>query len=83
MIVSREQMRAVAKDAGTLGGLGDGISIGYGRFVVTKWEELTDAEESPAEGSVDGDSEANLDARRREVPKARLRENGAVESVSH
>lgn len=30
-IVSREQMRAVLQDAGTLVGFADGRSVGYGR----------------------------------------------------
>jgi hypothetical protein len=34
-IVSTQEMEAVATDAGRLGGVGDGRSIGYGRFEVT------------------------------------------------
>jgi len=37
-IVSREQMQAVAIDAGRLVGLGDGRSIGFGRFEVVEFE---------------------------------------------
>jgi hypothetical protein len=47
-IVSREQMRAVMLDAGTLVGLADGRSIGFGRFSVAKFEVLTDAKEKAA-----------------------------------
>jgi hypothetical protein len=46
-IVSREQMRAVVHDAGVLAGLGDGRSIGYGRFKVLDFEVL-DAEAAAA-----------------------------------
>jgi hypothetical protein len=42
-IVSREQMRAVLNDAGTLVGLADGRSVGYGRFEVQRFEEVSDA----------------------------------------
>jgi len=41
-IVSRNEMQAVMKDAGQLVGLGDGRSIGYGRFTVTSFD-VTDA----------------------------------------
>jgi hypothetical protein len=44
-IVSRDQMRAVLNDAGVLVGLGDGRSIGYGRFEVVRFQELGDAKE--------------------------------------
>jgi hypothetical protein len=37
-ILSREQLRAVLNDAGALVGLGDGRSIGFGRFVVTGFQ---------------------------------------------
>ncbi|MES2464888.1 MAG: hypothetical protein V4671_30350 [Armatimonadota bacterium] len=37
-IVSRPEMQAVLTDAGTLVGVGDGRSIGFGRFVVTSFE---------------------------------------------
>lgn len=47
-IVSREQMRAVLNDAGTLVGLADGRAVGYGRFEVTKFEELAGAEKKTA-----------------------------------
>ncbi len=51
-VVAREQMKAILRDSGTLGGLGDGIKIGCGRFEVAAYEELNDAEEQAAEGSV-------------------------------
>lgn len=47
-IVSREQMRAVLIDAGTLVGLADGRSIGNGRFDVESFEEIQSAEKAPA-----------------------------------
>ncbi len=46
-IVSRDQMRAVATDTGTLVGLADGRSVGYGRFDVESFEVLG-AEETAA-----------------------------------
>jgi hypothetical protein len=66
-IVSRDQMRAIINDASTLTGIGDGRSIGFGRFMVTKWEEVQDAEETPAEGSVGGPTENRLEPRRKKV----------------
>lgn len=51
-MVSREQMRAAVTDAGRFAGLGDGLSVGYGRFAVESYEELSDAEEAAPEGSV-------------------------------
>lgn len=39
-IVTREQLAAVLRDAGTLVGIGNGRSIGYGRFVVEGAEVL-------------------------------------------
>jgi hypothetical protein len=44
-IVSRDQMRAVLEDAGTLVGLADGRSVGYGRFSVLRFE-ISDATEA-------------------------------------
>jgi hypothetical protein len=46
-IVSRDQMRAVLTDAGTLVGLADGRSIGFGRFEVVKFEEMSEEEKKP------------------------------------
>lgn len=46
-IVSRDQMRAVLNDAGMLVGLADGRSIGYGRFEVVKFEEVSEEEKKP------------------------------------
>lgn len=45
-VVSREQMQAVCHDAGRLAGIGDGRSIGYGRFVVSGFTILN-ADEHP------------------------------------
>lgn len=42
-IVPRDTMRAIMNDAGVLVGIGDGRSVGYGRFKVLSWEEV-DAE---------------------------------------
>ena len=66
-IVSREQMRAVAHDAGILQGLGDGLRIGMGRFCVMAWEELTDAQEKTAEGDLGHEAEDRIQPRRRKV----------------
>ena len=46
-IISRDQMKAVLNDAGTLVGLADGRGVGYGRFDVTDFEVLS-AEASTA-----------------------------------
>jgi hypothetical protein len=43
-----EQMRAVFHDAGTLVGLADGRSVGYGRFEVLGFAELSRADEVAA-----------------------------------
>ena len=51
-LVAREQMKTVLRDAGILCGIGDGRSVGNGRFEIAKYEELSDAEETPAEGSL-------------------------------
>lgn len=47
-IVSRDQMRAVLTDAGTLVGLADGRSIGYGRFEVVSFDELSEDGKKPS-----------------------------------
>lgn len=52
-IVNRDVMRAILNDAAILVGIGDGRSVGNGRFEVLKYEELTDAEEEAASGSVE------------------------------
>jgi hypothetical protein len=72
-VVSRDQMRAVLNDAGTYGGLGDGLRIGMGRFRVTSYKELTGAEEEVAEGTVGQEKGDRLATRRnglRPVQKA-------------
>lgn len=47
-IVSREQMRSVIQDAGLLVGVANGRSLGYGRFEVVSFQEVSGAEESVA-----------------------------------
>lgn len=47
-IVSRGEMEAAIVDAGRFVGIGDGRSIGFGRFVVEKFEVLEDAEAATA-----------------------------------
>lgn len=66
-IVAREQMKAILRDSGTLGGLGDGIKIGCGRFDVVKYEELDDAQAEAAEGSLGGNSKNGVGEGRKKV----------------
>jgi hypothetical protein len=66
-LVSRDQMRAVLNDAGILVGIADGRSVGNGRFAVEAYEELADAEEAPAEGSVERVEEDRVASRRKKV----------------
>lgn len=47
-IVQRDLMQAALIDASNLVGIGDGRSIGFGRFQIDKWEELPDAKETTA-----------------------------------
>jgi hypothetical protein len=42
-VVPRDQMKAVVIPAGTLVGLGDGRSVGYGRFAVKAFTFVNDA----------------------------------------
>ena len=66
-VVPRELMRAVLNDAGVLVGIADGRSVGEGRFEVLAYEELTDAEEAPADGSVETPAADRLEKRRKKV----------------
>ncbi len=66
-IVSREVMRSVLNDASNLSGLGNGRSIGMGRFEVLAWEVLEDAEEAPAEGTVGRTEGAGVGTGRKKV----------------
>lgn len=47
-VISRGEMQAVLIDAGKLCGLGDGRSIGFGRFDVEEFEVVEDAQEKAA-----------------------------------
>lgn len=79
-IVSREQMRAIARDASVLAGIGNGRSIGMGRFEVLSWEQLDDAEEEATEGSVGPDQDDGVASRRKKVrplPETVAAGNGA------
>lgn len=68
-MVSRDQMRAALTDAGRFAGLGDGLTVGYGRFAVESYEELSHAEETPASGSVaDEPPPDRVEPRRKKVP---------------
>ena len=74
-IVSREQMKMVVRDAGRFGGLGDGISVGMGRFGVVSYVELS-GESEAAEGSVGGNEAEGVGEGRGSLPK--VRQNGPV-----
>lgn len=66
-IVSREQMRAVLNDASILVGIGDGRSVGNGRFEVVAFEELSNAEEATAPRSVESVAPDRVGTRRKGV----------------
>lgn len=68
-LVAREVMRAILNDSGILGGLGDGVSIGMGRFKIATYEELSDAEETPSARTVEPQA-ANGVAERRKAMRA-------------
>ena len=74
-------MKAVLRDTGVLVGLADGRSIGNGRFEVTAWEELSDAEETPAEGSVGSTEENRVAPRRKKVRE--MQEAASVNGSEH
>lgn len=66
-IISREQMKAILRDAGVYCGLGDGTKIGCGRFQVVAYRELEDAEETPTARIVEEDEGEDLEPRREKV----------------
>ena len=66
-IISREQMKAILRDAGVFCGLGDGVKIGCGRFEVCSYRELSDAEETPAQRSMEKDAGEDLGSRREKM----------------
>lgn len=76
-VVAREVMRSVLNDGATLTGIGDGRSIGMGRFEVLKWEELTDAQQEAAPGSVGRDAAEGVGKGRRKVPRTVLPDGAA------
>jgi len=64
-IVSRHEMNAAVIDAGRFSGLGDGRTIGFGRFTVEEFEiteESTDAKTQTPKRSVAGTKKANVGA---------------------
>jgi len=67
-LVDRVTMRAVVNDASILVGLADGRSVGNGRFAVLKFEELVDAVEATAEGSVGSTARDRLASGQKAVP---------------
>lgn len=80
-VVSREQMQAVLRDAGTYGGIGDGLKIGCGRFSVVSYKELDDAEDEAPARTVEHPAGESVGTGR---PKVRsLHENGEVDGVPH
>ncbi len=80
-IVSREQMRAVINDASKLVGLGDGRSVGYGRFDVVSWEVVDDAEETSTDGSMANTPRNRLESGREDVRA--LRETATANGSPH
>lgn len=48
-IIARPQMKAIVIDSGRLGGLGDGLKVGCGRFEILSYEELEEEVTEPAE----------------------------------
>jgi hypothetical protein len=66
-VIDRALMRKILDDAAILVGLGDGRSVGNGRFEVLKFEELTDAETTTADGGMDGPAPDRLGKRRKKV----------------
>lgn len=44
-VIATDQMKAVLRDAGQLVGIGDGRSIGFGRFTVTSFEDMKEEDE--------------------------------------
>lgn len=66
-IISREQMKAVLRDSGTFGGIGDGIKIGCGRFEVLTYKELDSAEEKTTKRNMDDNSGNGVDTGRRKM----------------
>jgi len=60
-VVDENQLQAVLRDAGQLVGIGDGRSIGFGRFQVSSFEmEKPRAEKKAAKGNVGKNAPANL-----------------------
>ncbi len=48
-IIARPQMKAIVIDSGRLGGLGDGLKVGCGRFEILTYEELTEGKDDEQE----------------------------------
>lgn len=68
-VVSRDVMRLVLNRASTLAGLGDGISVGNGRFEVLSYEEVSDAEETAAVGNLEEPPKNRVAPRQKKMPK--------------
>lgn len=67
-IVSRDQMKAAIIDGGRFAGLGDGLSVGYGRFEIESYEELGDAEETTAARGVGRSAADRFEKGQQQVP---------------
>jgi hypothetical protein len=74
-LVSDNEMRAVMRDAGQFVGLGDGRSIGFGRFKVLRFEsaEVGHGPEEAAGGDLGTDSSESVGGKRKEVRTMRRR----------
>jgi hypothetical protein len=68
-LISQGEMNAVARDAGQFVGLGDGRTIGLGRFTVTRFLMLEDSDggETATPRTVGKNSRKNMGTRRQEV----------------
>lgn len=82
-VVPREIMRSILNESAILVGLGDGRSVGNGRFEVLKFEELTDAQEPPASGSLASDTPDSLGTRREEVLADSMPEAAEANGSTH
>ena len=82
-LLSENEMRAIARDAGQFVGIGDGRSIGFGRFKISKFELLegNDGNQTTAVGNLGKNSPSDLGAGRKEVRTLRRRRN--AEAMPH
>lgn len=81
-LVPREVMRSILNDASVLCGLGDGRSVGNGRFEIVSYEEIGNAEQEAADGSVAEEPTAHRVAKGRKTVRP-LQEAAAVNGMPH